>query len=236
VIVNEFDGFYKNIAVTMSLIELSRLQSTRDKFRQFVTKFGSDPNNRTLLKLAYNKTQKFRYADYVDVIDLLGRLSEASPTGAYTDQLYGLIDALKNVVLLSRAQGPLNKGALGISAYFPQPYMFDSSYTNLAFAGAGFGWTDLIKWYGQTDVADLMERYEILAKASPEQLGVSSARLALEKTKLDAHLTVAFQNSDQSTRMLLLQKAQKIDLTSQFQRINPLVNKLESSVSEPKDR
>jgi predicted metalloprotease with PDZ domain len=97
----------------------------------------------------------------------------------------------------------LNKGALGISAYFPQPYMFDSSYTNLAFAGAGFGWTDLIKWYGQTDVADLMERYEILAKTSPEQLGVSSARLALEKTKLDAHLTVAFQNSDQGTRMLL---------------------------------
>jgi hypothetical protein len=234
--VSQFNDFYKTIAVTMSLIELSRLQETKDRFRQFVTKFTSDSNNRTQLKLAYNKTQKFRFADYVDVIDLLDQLSELAPAGGYNDQLHGLIDALKNVVLLSKAQGPMNKGALGISAYFPQPYMFDSSYTNLKFAGVDFGWLELIKWYTQTDVADLIERYEVLARASPELLRVSPARFALEKTRLDEHLTVAFKNSDHITQNVLLQRAQRFDLTSQFKPANSLVETLKSSKQGLRDR
>ena len=81
----------------MSLIDLNRLLGARDNLRSFVAKFASDRRNLDTLKSAYNGAQKFLFADYVDVVDLLGRVAQTSAGKDYSDSLERSIEDLKSI-------------------------------------------------------------------------------------------------------------------------------------------
>jgi hypothetical protein len=215
-IVEEFSLHYTNISVTLSLVHINTLEALRKGLREFSESIIRDSDAASKLRAAYNKTQKFRFADYIDFLNFLDNLALVDPSARYMVSLENLRKVAQAVIVESLAQGPTNKNAAGLSVYFPQPYMIEKDYDKLRFGHSDFGWLSLITAYAQPNLASLLDRAQVLDNAGHEQLGISPERLALERRRIGDRLRETYSAAGPFEKLIYHEAVRKFDTLRPF--------------------
>lgn len=109
------------------------------------------PAARSKLLQARSQAESFEFADYVDLIHLLGLIREKVSNAAVRSATQAAISAAQASILASGTYGAAVRNATGLSVWFPPSqnlyHSYRSKYLALRFATSHRGWVDFLDAY-----------------------------------------------------------------------------------------
>lgn len=134
IIIQSFSNSFSNTAITLSAIRLANVDDIVGNFESFIRALQSQVDvNMSALRAAYQRAQKFVYADYLD-LDHFAELIGERLGGDLSDASKNLRSSIQAATVFNINVGPSVKNARSISFYFPPSHLYDKSYEEISFA------------------------------------------------------------------------------------------------------
>lgn len=193
-VVSDYKSNYSGSQSTMSAIRTPGLIKVSASFKKLASVLSlSLPQTSSQIRRFYNNTQKFEYADYLDLIDLMTQFGQISDKGV-AEAVNEVSDAMKSVVITNAANGPTVRKANGAAVYFPEPQLFDQSYRQLAFS-QDTGWSDFLDRYKKYLFPAVAARLLMLATTPGNQLNIPEEIRKHEIDRAQAFIAEELKNT-----------------------------------------
>jgi hypothetical protein len=153
-IVDAYVASYHTQAVTQSVLDLTAVEDAAtkvDALAKALSKAIRTPEEYVAVSKALNATQRFKTADFVDLVHFceeLGTRTKASAVKTATAQVIAAVTGANGFVAAERHKGTGVAGARGVAVYFPRGPV-NKVYGKLDFAKST-AWSDFLEAFHTT--------------------------------------------------------------------------------------